>query len=110
MDAEQVVKEWEKEKELQASGTLGNFTKNFFVPGRCPYLAWKSEQGRLKAHTVYEHRKNLEKYMLPQFGSSLLAEPGPVKIENWLRGLPLSGSTKNSIINTFNLVFKEAKR
>jgi integrase len=109
-EAEQVIEEWQKGKELQASGTLGTFAKNFFLPGRCLYLAWKSEQGGLKAHTVYEHRKNLEKYMLPQFGSSLLAELGPVKIEKWLRSLPLSGSTKNSIINTFNLGLKEAKR
>ncbi len=109
-DAQKVIQGWEDQDIRKASGTLRAFSKDFFIPGRCPYLAWKSEQGGLKNQTIYEHRKNLKKYILKQFGDKLLSEIGPVEVENWLRTLPLSGSTKNTMIGTFNIVLTEAKR
>ena len=81
-----------------------------FIPGKCSYLAWKSVQGGLNTHTVYEHRKNLSNCILPNFGDLLPRGIGPVEVENWLRSLSLPGSSKNAIINTFNVVLTEAKR
>ena len=94
----------------QASGTLSSFARDFFVPGRCPYLAWKSEQGGLKAHTAAEHRKNLTKYIFPALGDSYLTAVAPVEVETWLRTLSLSGSSKNNIISTLRIVLEEARR
>lgn len=109
-EALRVVGRWEAEAERAASGTLEVFAADFFLPGRCPYLAWKAEQGGLKAHTAAEHRKNLRNYILPALGGRLLADIGPVEVETWLRGLPLSGSTRNAILNSLGIVLQEAAR
>ncbi len=109
-DAQIVVEGWERQDSAEASGTLASFTEGFFIPGRCPYLAWKAEQGGLKQHTAYEHRKNLTNYILPALGKKNLLDIGPVEVETWLRGLELSGSVKNGIINTMRILLQEALR
>ena len=109
-EALQVVARWEAMDVKQASGSLQAYAENFFIPGRCPYLAWKSEQTGLKAHTAYEHRKNLTKYIFPVLGDCYLVAITPAEVETWLRTLSLSGSVKNSIINTLRIVLEEARR
>jgi integrase len=109
-EALQVVVGWELEDTKAASGTLNTFANNFFIPGRCPYLAWKAEERGIKEHTVYEHRKNLITYIIPELGSSYLSAIKPVQVETWLRTLSLSGSVKNSIINTLRIILEEARR
>jgi len=43
---------WELEDNKAASGTLAFFADNFFLPDRCPYLAWKAEERGIKEHTA----------------------------------------------------------
>jgi integrase len=109
-DALREIEEWKAQDRRKESGTLEAFAADFFLPGRCPYIAWKAEQGGIKQHTVYEHRKNLTKKILPALGKRLLADIGPVDVETWLRTLSLSGSAKNGILNTVNILMQEALR
>lgn len=104
-EAKAVVERWEREA---ATGTLREFAADFFIPGRCPYLAWKSH---LKAHTIYEHRRNLTAHILPLFGSRPLGEPTEPEIEAAVGNIAgLSGSTRNGVLNTYRLLMVEAKR
>jgi len=110
-DALEVIKQWEVEDHKQAAGTLRAFASDFFKPGFCPYLAWKSEQGGIKSQTIYEHRKNLVKYILSRFGDRFLGEPSEAEIERTFGSIAgLSGSTRNSILNTYRIIMVEAKR
>ncbi len=109
-EALQEVERWEAEDRQREGGTLGQLVCDFFVPGSCPYFAWKAEQGGIKTQTVYEHRKNLKKYILPAFGRRYPAAIAEAEVEDWLRTLSLSGSTKNGILNTYRIVMKELKR
>jgi len=109
-DALRELEKWKAQDRQKASGTLAAFAQDFFIPGRCPYIAWKAEQGGIKKHTVYEHRHNLSKHILPALGKRLLADIGPVDVETWLRTLSLSGSAKNGILNTVNILMQEALR
>ena len=111
IDALEVVKRWELEDDREAAGSLRTFAADFFIPGRCPYLAWKSQQGGIKPQTVYEHRKNLTKYIFPHFGDRFLGEPTEAEIEGIIGSLPgLSGSTRNGILTTYRIVMIEARR
>ena len=110
-DALDVLQSWKVEDSRQVAGTLRAFTANFFIPGKCPYLAWKSQQGGIKAQTAYEHRKNLEKYILPQFGDRFLGEPTEADIEAAIGSVAgLSGSSRNNILNTYRIIMVEARR
>jgi hypothetical protein len=110
-DAIEVVQSWGARDRREAAGTLRAFAGEFFVPGRCPYVAWKAEQGGIKRQTVYEHRKNLTRYILPHFGDRFLGQPTEADIEITVGSIPgLSGSTRNSILNTYRIIMVEAKR
>lgn len=109
-EALQVIAEWEAADKKKASGTLRSYARDFYLPGPCPYLAWKSEQGGIKAQTAREHRKNLTMHILPALGDRYLSDIMPAEVETWLRTLSLSGSTKNGIINTLHIILEEARR
>ena len=60
---------------------------------------------------------HLNNYILPEFGDRYLDEVEAFEIDDWLltskkytTGEPLANGTKNSLMNTFGLVLKEAKR
>ena len=119
-DAEELIKQWEREEAPSDGGPLlKSFAENFFTdPDSCPYLAWHPN---LKPQTIYGHRNNLER-ILKRFGDTRIKKITDYEFEQWLirlRKIPkkkgkktdlLSGSSRNSIVETYMIIMREAKK
>jgi integrase len=88
-----------------------------FKEGAAHLRRWGQKGRTMVQHTIDEHRRNIEKYILPEWGSRWIDEIQGPDLEDWLVDLlqfkdksPLAGSTKNGIALTFLMVFTEAKR
>ena len=91
--------------------TLNQYTSNFFVWDRCPWIKRQRAKGRPFSHTMAQIRRaHLATYILPAFGSKALNTLNAVEVENWLISLPLANQTKNHILRTLNIVMREATR
>lgn len=83
---------------------------------------WAQKGRHLTEHTINEHRRWIDLYILPAFGDRWVDEITGPEIEDWLstltsvskgrglRGDHLTNSTRNGIARTFGLVLAEAKR
>ncbi len=98
--------------------TLREFTKDFFVWGKCPWIAAQLAADRSFSKGVaIGRRTHLLRYILPAFGDRLVAEIGAKELRDWLvmlkgtraaKGRPLSGQTKNHVRYTLKIIFSEA--
>lgn len=98
--------------ELSLKATpLAQFAENFFIPGKCKYLARREIKGQhLKAQTIYSYRNFLNRYIIPRFGFYPVGDITAVEVEDWLLEVKVSNSTRNTIIETFSIILREAKR
>lgn len=99
--------------------TLAEYTKNFFVWGKCDYIERQNQKNRsIVESTARDRRGHLEYYLIPKWGEHKLREINAPDVEKWLLHLKsfkmkdkeLSNNTKNQIIFTMNILFREAKR
>jgi len=94
--------EWAEDKETPAC---------YYAQGR---LARSSkDRPAVQRRYINDCRRNLEKYILPEFGSKRIDEIQPVQLEEWLFRLINSGlaaKTANNIAGSFRLVMAEAER
>lgn len=99
---------------MHANMTLTEFTKDWFIFNRCPYIQGKIRRGGHFSQSVADSkRQQLEDYILPQFGKKRLDEISSEGIEGWLFMLQdkgLSNSTINHFYATLRLILKEAER
>lgn len=103
-----------------ASDTLRAFAKDFFTtPEKCPYLAYKKLRRGVSEATRREHRKNLEKYLLPRLGDYRLSELTAPIIESLVHHMTyvqngeareMSAPSKDSIWRTLKVILEEAHR
>jgi integrase len=93
-----------------------DFAESFFVAGECPWTTRMTEKGRVfGAEYLPGNRSRLTCHLLPEFGPLLLSSITTRQIDRWLTGLKgvkagkaLTASTKNKVLDTLRIVFKEA--
>lgn len=100
--------------ELERAGsdhTLQAFTVDFYKPDSCEWIRKQRAAGHSISDAVAAaRRKQLDSWILPQFGKVRLRDLDGVTIERWLLRQKLSNQTRNHILYTFNIVAKEAVR
>lgn len=84
-----------------AYGTLGEYAEELLEKA----LRYR----QVKPNTEYGHRNNLTK-IVEQFRDRELDALTSDEIDDWLYSMDCKNSTKNTIINTFQIILKEAKR
>ncbi len=97
--------------------TLKAYTREFFLPGRCPYLRRTQDRGdTLNQQSIARHRSNLVNYIWPALGTRVLSSITRRDIEDSIIGLriyrtkqPASRETKNKVINTWRRVLDQAE-
>lgn len=122
-DAKSQIDQWEAdERRIENHTKFAFFASDFFTnPERCPYLA---RHRNLKPATVSGRRGDLER-IVERFGGYRIDQISDLEFESWLTRLhwkpkkksqkeedmpPLSGSSQNSIIETYMIVMRAAKK
>jgi integrase len=104
-----------KEKEAEAakkgpSVTLEAFAADFFQWGSSPWIKRQQAKKRPFGKAQAQNRQNhLDRYILPRFGKTALAEITKPDIEDWLLTLPLENATRNHIMYSLRIVLRDAK-
>ena len=89
--------------------TLEGFARDFFREGS-PWIARQHAKGRPFSKAHAQGRQNhLDKYILPRFGKTVLSDISKPEIEDWLLSLPLANATRNHLLYTMRIIFREAK-
>lgn len=102
--------------DLYSSPTLNEYASDFFRDDSS-WVNWRRDFN-IKDVTLEGHRNCLNNYIIKEFGNVSIADLQAKEIEEWLRELKdskysrknLSSSTKNTIINTFTIILREAAR
>jgi integrase len=91
--------------------TLRQYAANFFKWGQCGWIRRQHAKGRSFSKGVAKLRRaQLENHLFKRFGDLVLDRFNAVEVENWLLEMELSNQTKNHILDTLNIVLREAKR
>ncbi len=110
---EQILKEelaeTKKQNELIRM-SLGEYAKDMFLEGAPHLIRWAAKGRILKHQTIIQHRRHLERYLLPRFGQLRFQDIKPTALEDYLLTLPLSNSCRNTIMYTLKLIMREARR
>jgi integrase len=114
-DAEIVANKFVKEHDVRSDKkiTVGEYAEKFFDYDTSPYIKRRikrKKKKKISRGTAIFRQRQLENYILPKWGNTPLNEIDPVTFEDWLDSLDLGGQTKNHLLYTMNLVYKEAKR
>jgi integrase len=87
------------------------FAENWFVPGKCDYLARRELHDPLSAGSIDIFRNCLDKHLQDYFGQYRLDEITAGVIENWQKGMvnkKLKGTTINLSLRTLRMMLDEA--
>ncbi len=112
----------------QASGgfaadvTLGEYARDFFIPGLCPRVKLIEQSGGKNVRkSWYNMRQVHEAYILPAWGKTMLAAIQARAFFDWLTGplltvakfegkrRPISASQRNRIHSAMNHIFAQAR-
>lgn len=100
--------------EAKAVPTLEEYAKDFFDWEKSLYLKRRREQGKRRQMGKGQallRDGHVRNYLIPRWGKVHLNAIPLGEFEDWIYGLKkLSNQTKNHIIYTANLIFKEAVR
>lgn len=70
--------------------TLKEYTKDFYILGKCPYAANRRRTGKpIDERTLRDERSRLENYILPAFGDIKLKDLSPAHWDQWLENIEL---------------------
>lgn len=88
-------------QELDVSGVLlKDYTKDFYIDGKCPVMANMKARGKAMAKsTANNYRKVLDKYILPALGKYPINKLSSPIINRWLIKLPDNCNVKMSMAN-----------
>lgn len=93
---------------------MGEFTKNWFIYGSCPYYSVRESKGRVYSRSSIENKRfTLLKHIIPTFGELRLDHITTKQIEDWLTEEVSDNYAINSInlyLSLLNLIFQEAVR
>jgi integrase len=70
----------------------------------------KHEMDRKAFSTTETEEACLQKYIQPGWGSQRLGDVRTIRVEEWLKGLPLAPSTRSKIKSVFSLLYSHAIR
>ena len=95
--------------------TFAQYAADWWVPGKCKYCKEKVQTGRtLTARYIVESRRNLEKRLIPHFGSMKLTGIRRKDVWEWKNALYEEGTLNPATINrtmaTLKVMLKEAVR
>ena len=68
------------------------------------------EEGRKSFSTQFGYEGYIRKWILPRWGTYLLADVKAVKVEDWLKSLPLARGSKAKIRNIMSALYNHAIR
>jgi hypothetical protein len=92
--------------------TLTQFSQDWFVWGRCPYIKRRLAEGKSISQSYAEGRRQyIEHFILPTLGKRRLSGLRRAEIEKWkmaLLGKNLAPGTVNSILSVLKLMLHEA--
>jgi integrase len=91
--------------------TFGDYAENWFVPGKCEYLAWRELHDPLSAGSIDIFHNCLDKHLREYFGQYRLDEISADCIEKWQKGKVkerLKGTTINLSLRTLRMILDEA--
>lgn len=90
--------------------TIRDFAQDLFKKGS-EFLKRKAQFDReLKESTRKAYDGNIRNHILPVFGDRDMSSIKGAEIEDYLLDLEKKNSTKNFIVDTWNIIFREAKR
>jgi integrase len=89
---------------------LLEFASGFFDQAGGWVRSQKARNRTFGSHQSTVRTGHLKNYVLPKFGSRFVDDIASGEIDSWLLNLPVANGTKNAIISTLNIVFKEADR
>ena len=81
-----------------------------FIEGAPHLIRWAAKGKVLKRQTINQHRRHLERYLLPRFGNLRFQDIKPTALEDYLLEQSLSNSCRNTIIYTPKLIMRAARR
>jgi len=92
---------------------FSEFTRDFYIWGKCPYIQGKLARGYTYSKKVAKtNRFYLENYIMPFFGKMVLESITVGDINRWLIGLPkyagVSNKTSNNILSIVRQIFQIA--
>ena len=90
--------------------TLEEFAKDFFLQDGPWVAARKARDKPFSPPMTRLRTTNMKKYILPAFGARSISRIQSHEVDDWILSLELANSTKNSMLDTFRLVLKEAAR
>ncbi len=105
------------QEEISAELTLKEFTRNFYITGRCPWLRRMQAKGQtFSSLHIKRMRSCLENYILPGFGNLILPAIRQGAIDDYLLDIkstrdgrtPLKAEAKNKILTAFRHIMREA--
>lgn len=89
--------------------TLQSFAEDFFVIGQCSWLQRKDRKGKTVSKQMAQMRRgHLTNHVIPEFGKRSLTSINEAEIDDWLSTLSVTSRTKNLILDTIRVIFKEA--
>lgn len=103
--------ELNREQKPTTDITLSEFTRYFFIPGKCTHTDRMIAKGHTYHSTFWQdHRARLVNYILPQFGKLTLNAIDTEALDNWLMAESLSAGWKEKMIACLRKIFTEAER
>jgi integrase len=91
--------------------TFRDYAENWFVPGKCDYLAWRELHDPLSASSIMIFHNCLDKHLREYFGPYRLDEISTDCIEKWQKSKVqehLKGATINLSLRTLRMILDEA--
>jgi integrase len=90
--------------------TVAAVAEGMFSPGS-PFLLRRDAKGSgMAAGTLRAYAGFVRKHIIPDWGTVPISQVDGADIEDWLMGKDISNSTRNSMIDCWNMIFREAKR
>jgi len=95
--------------QFRDASTFEDFARDFFREGSS-WVKRRPAQGHSIGEAQAQNRQNhLDRYILAQFGTRKLGDITKPEIEDWLLTLPLSNATRNHMLYTLRIIFREAE-
>lgn len=108
-EAEGKAREYLTPSTLGARTTVDEWAGDFFVPGKCRWLAAQDAAGKTVSEgTALGRRSHLTKWILPAFGKRAVSSITPIELRDWINRLPLSSQSKRHMKYSLNAIFSEA--
>ncbi|MFW6215057.1 MAG: hypothetical protein ACOC45_03840, partial [Alkalispirochaetaceae bacterium] len=88
--------------------TLSDITQDMFVRGKCRWINRKEKRGKHVSPEMEKLRRGqLVNHILPKFGKRIPASITQNEIDDWLTDLERTPRTKNHMLDTLRIVWKE---